>query len=31
MAYKQLLCNSEENLMYSESQINNDWFLGQLK
>ena len=31
MAYKQLLYNSEENLMYSESQINNDWFLGQLK
>ena len=31
MACKQLLCNSEENLMYSESQINNDWFLGQLK
>ena len=31
MDCKQLLYNSEENLMYSESQINNDWFLGQLK
>ena len=31
MACKQLLCNSEEYLRYSESQINNDWFLGQLK
>lgn len=32
MAYKQLLDYSEENLIYDgNSQINNDWFLGQLK
>ena len=32
MAYKQLLDYTEENLIYDgNSQINNDWFLGQLK